>query len=386
MAKQFVPVTGSVLRWAREEIGLSLAELADALKVDRDELAAWEAGAAQPTRGQFSNLVQRLKRPSAVFFLAEPPASAGLPTALRNAPGLGTHSLGPAEVKQIRWARRLQEVLSWVLEDAGEAPVTLESVDLDDSPTQVADDARIRSGITPAEQLGWGSPSEAFRMWRGSLEDRGVLVLQLSMGKRNLRGFSAWNDYAPVVAGNTSYHPTARVFTLLHEYAHLLTRTDAACLQFIVPTEHDGRVERWCEQFAAAFLLPADALREVASRYGASTVAPVTDPDIARRIANRFHVSTRATSIRLQELGIAPTTLYGSVVQHFASKDWNEGGGGGGGQQAPEKRLGQLGTRVPELLLDAAAAGRLNRRDLSDYLELTTGQVDDLAALVEQGR
>ena len=92
----------------------------------------------------------------------------------------------------------------------------------------------------------------------------------------------------------------------------------------------------------------------------------------------------RKLALGLQELGLAPSSLYGAVESLFASLDWNTGGGGGGGQPAPEKRLGQVGSRVTEVLLDAAASGRLNRRDLSDYLNLTTGQVADLASLVAE--
>lgn len=74
----------------------------------------------------------------------------------------------------------------------------------------------------------------------------------------------------------------------------------------------------------------------------------VTDADVARKIANRLKVSTRATSLRLQELGLAPSSLYGAVESLFASLDWNDGGGGGGGQPAPEKRFhGVLGTASP---------------------------------------
>jgi len=60
-------------------------------------------------------------------------------------------------------------------------------------------------------------------------------------------------------------------------------------------------------------------------------------------------------------------------------------GGGGARQPAPEKRLRELGTRIPEILIDAAKGGRLTRSDLSDYLHLTTGQVDDLRSLVATG-
>jgi Zn-dependent peptidase ImmA (M78 family)/DNA-binding XRE family transcriptional regulator len=385
MAKQLVPINGSVLRWAREEVGLTQTALADAVKVDPSNLAAWESGNDSPSKGAFAKIVEVLKRPSAVFFLPQAPVAAGLPTSLRNAPGLGSHTLGPVEVRQIRWARRLQAVVSWVLQDSDERPVDLPRYSVDDDPVEVAEFERQRTTVTVAEQLQWNSASEAFRVWRRVLETRGLLVLLLSLGKGNVRGFSAWDDYAPLAAASSSYHPTARIFTLFHELGHLLTRTDAACLRFIVPSDRDSQIERWCERFAAAFLIPADSLRAVAGWYGASEPVRVTEPDVARRIANRFTVSTRATSLRLQELGMAPSSLYAAVEDLFASLDWNTGGGGGGGQPAPEKRLGQLGTRVTEVLLDAAASDRLNRRDLSDYFNLTTGQVADLASLVAEG-
>jgi Zn-dependent peptidase ImmA (M78 family)/DNA-binding XRE family transcriptional regulator len=385
MARQLVPINGSVLRWAREEVGLTEAAFAEAVKAEPADVAAWESGEASPSKGAFTKIVEVLKRPSAMFFLPKPPVAAGLPTSLRNAPGLGLHKLDQAEVRQIRWARRLQDVVGWALRDAGEPALDFPRYSLDDDAVEVAATERARTDVAPAEQLEWDNASEAFRVWRGVLEARGVLVLQLSIGKGNVRGFSAWDDHAPLVAVNTSYHPTARIFTLFHELAHLLTRTDAACLRFILPTDRDSKLERWCERFAAAFLIPQDALRVVAGWYGASEAAKVTDSDVARKIANRFKVSTRATSIRLQELGLAPSSLYGSVESLFSALDWNTGGGGGGGgQPAPEKRLGQVGRRVTEVLLDAADAGRLNRRDLSDYLNLTTGQVADLASLVAE--
>jgi Zn-dependent peptidase ImmA (M78 family) len=316
-----------------------------------------------------------------VFFLKEPPLKAGVPTSFRKAPALGQHDLGPTEVRQIRWARRLQQAASWAVRDRGDDPVLLPATTVSSAPAEVAATAREATGIVAGEQLDWGSASEAFRVWRSVMEETGISVLQLQLGKNNIRGCSAWDDYAPLVAVNTAYHPTARIFTLLHEYAHLLTRTDSACFQFIVPTSgSDDAVERWCERFAAAFLLPADSVRVVLQQVGGGT--SVTDPEIARKVANRFKVSTRATALRLQELGLAAPGFYAAIESYFAQYDWNTPGGGGGGQPAPEKRLGQLGTLLPDALLAAESAGRLTRRDVAGYLKLTVGQVDDLRSLV----
>jgi len=96
-------------------------------------------------------------------------------------------------------------------------------------------------------------------------------------------------------------------------------------------------------------------------------------------------VSTRATAIRLQEVGLAEPSLYPAVAAHLAAIDWNDSsGGGGGGQPAFEKRVTQFGERLPSTLFAAADRGRLTTRDLADYLQLKTGQLDDLKGLLDE--
>ena len=387
MAPNTVPITAQVLAWTREEAGLTQVELAERARLAVESLQAWEAAESRPTKGQFNRLVGVLKRPSALFFLPEPPVEAGMPTSLRSAPALGSHRLGLTETRQIRWARRLQELTSWVLRDEGSPEAHLRQYRTNQDPGDVAAVERSLSGVSMAEQLGWKTASEAFRSWRSHLEEQGVLVMQLTMGKNNIRGFGAWDDYAPLVAVNTAYHPTARIFTLFHEVAHLLTRIDAACQSFVFPDQQDGSVERWCERFAATFLLPADSLKEMACQYGVTVASPTAQPDTARLIANRFSVSTRATAIRLQEVGLAEPSLYSAVAAAFAGRDWNDpSGGGGGGQPASVKRVGQFGTRLPSALFAASDRGRLTTRDLADYLQLKTGQLDDLKGLLNEPR
>lgn len=102
------------------------------------------------------------------------------------------------------------------------------------------------------------------------------------------------------------------------------------------------------------------------------------DPQTARRLANRFSVSARAMAIRLHTVGLADAGLYGAVASEFPNQDWPDGGGGRGGRIAPRKRIAEYGRLLPEILFSAADRGRLNGHDLTDYLELTTGQVEDM--------
>jgi hypothetical protein len=141
-------------------------------------------------------------------------------------------------------------------------------------------------------------------------------------------------------------------------------------------------VERWCERFAAEVLMPKEAVLQIAGRLGFTLGTLVDDVEAVRRIAGRFKVSTRAASLRLQELHLASPTLYRAVERVLSGLDWNPKAGGGGGQPAPEKRLGQLGGRIPAVLLESVAGARMTSADLADYLRLTTGQVDDLRSLM----
>ena len=95
MEAKTVPITAQVLAWAREEAGLTQGELAERTKLKVNWVKAWESAESRPTKGQFSTLVKVLKRPSALFFLPEPPVEAGMPTSLRSAQALGDHRLGP---------------------------------------------------------------------------------------------------------------------------------------------------------------------------------------------------------------------------------------------------------------------------------------------------
>ena len=382
MPRQQVPITGSVLSWARAEAGLAIADIAAATGVDAATVAKWESGATQPTRGQFTKLVEILRRPSALFFLPDPPRTSGIPTSMRRAPGLAGRTLSQEEIRQIRWARRIQQMVSWILRDQDAPLVELPRSSIRLGAEQAATEVRRFLGVSPAEQLAWNNASEALREWRAALEVHSLLVFQLKLGRTGIRGFSAWDGTAPMVAVNTAYSPIARIFTLFHELGHMVTRTDAACWKFVVPNDSQPEIERWCERFAAELLLPAQTVRDVASTFGVTEATPVSDLDTVRRIASRCKVSIRATSLRLQELLLAPPTFYESLEPTLSQFDWSAGGGGGAGQPRVERRLGQVGLRTSELLVAATANDRITQAEVCDYLNLTSGQVDDLRAIV----
>ena len=375
-------MNGSVLAWARENSGMSPSELASGLHVDLETLRKWESGEAFPSKGEFTKISRTLRRPSAIFFLPSPPVMNSVPSSFRSAPGLYGHEPTKSEMQQFRWAQRLQDLMSWIAKDQHQNKVDLPQFRIGSSTERCAASIREYLDVPVAQQLRWRNPYAALREWRLALELKSILVFQMELGRDGIRGFSTWDGFAPVVGINGAYHPTARIYTLMHEVGHLVTRTDSACYKFVSPIGIDPAVERWCEKFAAECLIPRDELLTELERFHLDS-SPVRDVEVAKTLAGRFKVSTRAMGLRLQELDLASDGYYDDVAEAMGQFDWNPRvENNRSGQPAPVKRVRQLGTLLPETLIDAAAGGRITSADLSDYLHLTTNQVGELRGII----
>jgi Zn-dependent peptidase ImmA (M78 family) len=317
MATQTSPVKPDVLRWAVDEDGRPADALADALKVDPALLESWLRGDSAPTRGQVSDLARVLQRPRALFFLPRPPAAATLPPSFRRPPGDDEREVSATARRKVRQARRVQHAMAWARRE--DPPIDLPLASLDDDPEQSAARARDWLGITDAEQTRWSDEYVALRAWREALEDRGVLVFVLEIGRDDVRGFSAWDDHAPLIVANLSgVSAAARSFTLGHELGHLATRKDSACIEPVEEAISDTTVERWCERFGAALLMPRPALLDLAGER--SIRRGTADLDDVRALMRRFRVSARAAALRLIDLGFATPKLYGEVARVFVPK------------------------------------------------------------------
>lgn len=205
---------------------------------------------------------------------------------------------------------------------------------------------------------------------RARLEERGVLTLQLSLGSDGGRGFSLYDETKPVVAINTHYNNEARLFSYIHELGHLTRRTDAICIGFAAT-----RAERWCEAFAASFLIPIAAVRDrVAHRFGED--AEVTEIDQLRPLAADFRVSLSAMAIRLEELELGRSGLFEAIPT--ASDFKRQGGGPGTDTTRGAVRLREFGEGYFALILAGERSGALRRQDALRYLDVSEGQLRKL--------
>ena len=382
MVQVRAPINPDVLRWAIDESGLSVSEVASRIKRPLAEVSAWLTGQQQPTPAQLRHVAEQVRRPSAMFYLAEPPAGAGLPANLRNAPGLGDRELGLREIRTIRWMLRVQGTLSWLAQDRGANPIEIPSVSVDGSAETTARQARSWLGVMPSEQMQWKNGRDAYSQWRAKLDSKGVFVTQFQIDRTAIRGFSAWDPFVPLIAANTAYTPQARRSPCSTSWDtwsdETVQHVSASLGRMMTALANDG---------ARSSLRPFFFPRTKHSNWPRLTERSNPDAyEVVRGLARVFQASVRATALRLIELGRADRSMYDEIDRLAVARheDFPDQRGGGGGEPAAEKPLKELGPSAINQLLGAAETGTITRRDVADYLHLSSNQISDLSTLVRR--
>jgi Zn-dependent peptidase ImmA (M78 family) len=374
----YVPINGDVLAWAMREAGVDDIELSARCKTTPDVVEAWREGDEEPTKTQFKQLVARLRRPASVYFLKEPPEADPVIRAFRRPPGAtNDRELLDQERRAVQAAERLQKIAKWIREQRDDEPVAIPHIPRPPNTKETTLNAAHRFlDWRVGDQFAASSASESARMLRQRLEAVGILVLQFPMTQDGCRGFSLYDELAPVIAVNSAYTTEARTFSYMHEYAHLARGAGSICKRL-----PDSDLETRCESFAAAFLMPKLAMESFLD----DTFGPgeeISSTAEVARIAKRFKVSLRAAALRLDRLERAASGLYGRVD---AEADFKGKGGFSKDNAAPAVRLRDWGSGYAELLLDAERRGLLGRTDLLEYFNLSNRELSELRARVETG-
>jgi Zn-dependent peptidase ImmA (M78 family) len=298
-----VPVNGKVLQWARQIRGLSLNDAAMILGVSSTELRSYESGGKKPLVGFLRKMSQRYRINFSSLLMPEPLPIEKLPTDRRVRRGRT-----PLSIDTLVAIEEITEALDTFqdIREGGSRIVPalhIGKAKLKEDPETVAARERKSFGVSIEEQKTWRGLGEARRKWRQRIEDHGVFTYMIPLPPQELSGFSLFRDGMAAICVNDR-EPTegAKIFTFFHEYCHLLLRKAG-----ISDENNKDSLEKFCNAFAASFLIPRDAL--VSEIGDVQTPYDFPDSEI-KRLSTRFRVSNRAMAMRLQETGLAPEGFY----------------------------------------------------------------------------
>jgi Zn-dependent peptidase ImmA (M78 family)/transcriptional regulator with XRE-family HTH domain len=371
-----IPFNEKVLKWARERYGRSLDEAAKRVGVTPEKVKAWEDGEANPTVRQARILAAEYERPFLEFFSKTIP-SVSEPTLI---PDFRVHydsapSHEPFEIKQIQsWAETQRLNTLDLYEIVGEAPPEIPdtlSSSLSTPPKDAAARARKEINFLVSEQIGLKAADRdnVPKTLRTKLERKGTLVLKnSSLRKLRARGICIYYPVLPIIIF-TGEAPSAQSFTMAHELAHICLKQSAISgppPPRSVTTSSSQRIEEWCNEFAAAFLIPEDILSGMFKRPSHPTSS--IDDNTLIQLAGQFSVSRHAMLIRLVKLGYVDADYYWQTKRPQFIQEESEYVGGGRSKYYGSRYRASSGDLYTGLVLEAWSAGRITNHNAAEFM------------------
>jgi Zn-dependent peptidase ImmA (M78 family)/DNA-binding XRE family transcriptional regulator len=364
-----VPVSPEVLQWARDYRRLSEQDAATKLGVTVEYLRALENGDETPNLTMFEKIAAQYQLPQSTLFRQTRPKNPPEPTDYRTLGGERPNKTFELSVAVGR-ARALLTQLQRVADDDAEyRPPALPHLRITGQASELGELERERLGVDFADQKKWRSAAEAFRQWRRLIERQGVNVFMEKFPLADCRGFTLDDAGRPpcIVVNRDEEFDVARIYTLVHEYCHLLIRKPG-----ISDENPANPVEAFCNRFAAGFLMPKKALRQLLP-YWPNEPVDWAGSEVAEW-AKQLKVSRRALAIRLEALGVAPQGFNKQFVyMPPVAKNKREGDIKIPGDVT---RLNEVGSNYARVVISAFDRKVITLADAAEAFGLTPRQID----------
>ena len=362
-------VKPELLVWARKSAGLSL-EMAERLtKFDGFMLEEWESGRDVPSLAELRKLGEAYKRPLAVFFLAEPPLKFDAQREFRRLAGIKPGKESPELLQELRWAVFRREAAIELHRLTGEPPHRLRAVlHPDQDPEEAGAHLRELLGITWTSQTQWTGDYAALTAWRAAVEAKDVLVFQTSAVELDeMRATCIPDAPLPVILLNQNDAPYGRVFSLLHEFAHILLHAGGHQTTRMVGTRfpEEQPLEVAANAMAGATLLPRTVAEKFAKAYPAAAHG---DEATLRNLSQKANVSAEVILRRLVTLGLASETVYRRKRDGWLAPGKQDKVRSSGGPTTEVKIISKDGPGYTRLVLDAFDRRQISTSAASDYL------------------
>ncbi len=374
-------VKPELLVWARQRSGLSLEAAASRAGFDNDRLDLWERGEEHPSIPQLRKLGEVYRRPLAVFFLPKPPTDFDPQREFRRLPGIAPQKESPEMRLALRMALFRREAARDLYERLGEALPDFRAVAHPQEQEEVVGH-RIRDllNVSWETQLEWPSAYTALNVWRSNVEKLGILVFQTGeVELSEMRGTSIPHGPVPLILLNNGDAPHGRVFTLLHELAHILLtngghRTSPMEGQSL---PEDQVLERVSNRFAAAALMPS---REFLAEARNHADALGGDETGLRRFANRIKASPEAILRRLVSLHRVSPSIYRQKRREWQKRPWFRPAQGAGGPPIEVRVVSSLGRPFASLVIEGYQRNAVSSGDVVDFLGVQLKHLGKIAS------
>ncbi len=376
-----VEVDPKVFMWLRDSSGWTKEEVARRLNKSVGVVEAIEKGELQPTLRQLKELSNAYKRPLATFLLSEPLKEPPMPKDYRMLPGK-KDIFDKKTILVIRKARNLQEVGKELLINFNDsAKPKVKRLEISDNPEVTALEYREKFNLSVDAQKKFKTSYEFFNHLRDIFEDLNILVFQFSMPVKDARGFALTDENPNVIVINSADSIEARIFSLMHEFSHiLLGETAIGLLDISITASH--RVEKWCNLFASEFLLPRKVTKEVFKSEGKA----LAEGETLKKLSRRYKVSKAMLSYKMLKLNFISKSIYEEILDRYKPEEPKPKPEGKkkekkrGGIPAEVRCLSEVGNKFVSIVANNYDRNYITYTDALNYLSIRSKNFEQVLA------
>ncbi|WP_026608202.1 helix-turn-helix domain-containing protein [Methylocapsa acidiphila] len=337
MITKFNPKRLILARKRRRLTGKDLATIAGISAVT---ISRVENGDNEPDEGTIARLGSALNYPQGFFFADDPEEL--------DTKAVSFRSLTKMSAKE-RDAAIAAGCLGVQLSDWLEDQFSLPDTNLIDLSYET--DAEAAAGALRAF---WGLGEKPIGNMIGLLEVHGVRVFSLSEATKTVDAFSFWRDDRPFVFLNNFKTAEHSIYDSAHELCHLVMHRHAGA-------QPSRAAEREANQFASAFLMPANDVRPRMPKF--ITV------DIIIRAKARWRVSAMAMAYRLHSLGMLSEWQYKSACIELGRRGYRTGEPNG---------IERETSAILRKVLSHLWGERTTKREIAGFLHLPQDELEGL--------
>jgi Zn-dependent peptidase ImmA (M78 family) len=361
-----IEIDPAILDWAIKSSGWKKDELISSLKVSEKTFNGWLDSSTKLSIRQLEDLANKTKRPLASFFLPKPPIEKPLPKDYRMLPNR-EGEFTKKTTFAIRRIRMLQTLSKELLVNINESSkVKLKKVKTSENPKKIASYYRKNIFKLTEERQRKLREYELYNFLRDKIEDLNIIPFQISMPLEDARGFALVDDTPKIVVVNSKDDIRPRIFSLMHEFGHILLNESAIDL----PDESlktQNKIERWCNVFASEFLFPEDLAKKVFSENKAN----LTKTNILKTLSNRFGISKATLIYKMLNLNYISKKECEEILRR-PRKIKEKKKSKGGGIPADRKCLSEMGNKFVSLVANNYDKKHITYSDALSYLSIKT--------------
>jgi len=308
----------------------------------------WLEGRKKPTLRQVEKFAKSLNIPLGYLFLSAAPREVIFTPYFRTK---GEKIELSPETKEV--IATLEQWQSWLREyliHLGKDPLDYVGIlDKGTTPAKLAKVAAAILELEPGWTLKFRTVGDALNKFKNTLEGKRIAVSSSGIVGTNtrrridvneLRGLVLIDQFAPFMFVNSGDAKSAQVFTLAHEFMHILVGQSASFdLSDLEPNKDP--VELLCNKAAAEFLVPREIFVQKFKKYYVDGLE-----NRIGELARQFKVSRIVILRRTLELGLISKEKFGQLYGLFVADLRRQHTTGGNFYRNQRARLGNLFSKM----------------------------------------